>query len=222
MTHSWFPKVFERRKIRVREQKEGKRKWKRKAKLGIHLIKANHGITEGWEPLTMLPQIFLVSLVEAFIQPMDRKAKMKRKMSTTVRDIRKSTLRIVTQFNIEKFLFVTSTPRICHKALPGDRLVTLDAHNPLFFFAVYPHRWAVFPYPSGGRPKGSIEVKGSSLTPRPWLGAGTSEPTTLGEGFMAWEEEKTEGCQPDAALGPRGALDLGERGRLLKIRLIEW
>ena len=43
------------------------KKMKRKKELGIHLIKADHGITEGRERLVTLPQIFPVGLAEAFI-----------------------------------------------------------------------------------------------------------------------------------------------------------
>ena len=93
----------------------------------------DHGIIERMKPLATLPQIFLVGLAKAFIQPLDRKTKMKGKLSTTVRDICQPTLRIGTWVNTEKFLFATSTPSICHKALPEDRLVTLDPHSPLPF-----------------------------------------------------------------------------------------
>ena len=72
------------------------KKMKKKAELGFHLIKANHGITEGREPMAMLPQIFPVGLAEAFIQPLDRKTKMKGKLSATIRDICKLTLWINT------------------------------------------------------------------------------------------------------------------------------
>ena len=79
------------------KQAKGKGKnMKRKAELGIHLIKIDHGITEGRQPLAMLPQIFPVGLAEAFIQPLDKKAKTKGKMSAMVRDISKPTLLIGT------------------------------------------------------------------------------------------------------------------------------
>ena len=87
----------------------------------------------GREPLATLPHIFPVDLAEAFIQPLDRKTKTKGKMFAMVRDIHKLTLRIGTWVNTEKFLFATSAPRIFHKAFPGDRLVTFDAHIPLPF-----------------------------------------------------------------------------------------
>ena len=45
---------------------KGKEK-KKKAELGIHLIKMDHGIIKGREPLATLTQIFLVGLAEAFI-----------------------------------------------------------------------------------------------------------------------------------------------------------
>ena len=83
--------------------------------------------------MAMLPQIFPIGLTEAFIQPLDRKVKTKGKMSAMVCDIRKPTLHIGTQVNIEKFFSVTSAPRIFHKALPRDRLVTFEAHSPLLF-----------------------------------------------------------------------------------------
>ena len=112
-----------------------KMKRKRKAELGIHLIKADHGITEGREPLATQPQIFPVGLAKAFIQPLDRKMKKKGNVSATVRDICKPTLCIGTRVNTKKFLFAISTPRICHKALPEDRLVTFDVHS-LFLFSL--------------------------------------------------------------------------------------
>ena len=58
---------------------------------------------------------------------------MKGKLSAMIRNICKSTSWISTQVNTEKVLFATSTPYICYKALPRDRLITLNAHNPLPF-----------------------------------------------------------------------------------------
>ena len=138
---------------------------KRKVELGIHLIKENHGITKGRKPLATLPQIFPLSLIVAFIQPLDKKTKMKEKMSTTVYDIRKLTLRICTQVNTKKFLFATSALRICHKALPGDRQVSFDTHSPLpFALRTLVH----FPFSTWGTDsEGSIKVTGSSLVPWP-------------------------------------------------------
>ena len=109
-----------------------KRKGK-KMELGIHLVKTDHGATKGRETLTMLPQIIPISLAEAFIQPLDKKVKTKRKMRTMVFDIHKPTIRMDNQVNTEKFPLMTSMPRICHKALHRDRLSILDAHNPLSF-----------------------------------------------------------------------------------------
>ena len=47
--------------------KKTKGREKRKARSGIHLIKAGHGVTEGRESLTTLPQVLLINLTEAFI-----------------------------------------------------------------------------------------------------------------------------------------------------------
>ena len=91
---------------------KGKKIEKKKAQMEIHLIKANHGIIEGKEPLAMLPQIFPISLAEAFVQPLDRKMKTNGKMSTMVRDICKPTLRIDTWVNTEKFLFMTNASHL--------------------------------------------------------------------------------------------------------------
>ena len=77
--------------------------------MGIHLIKASHDIKEGKEPLTTLSHIFPIGLAEAFIQPLDRKAKMKENMSATVHNIRKPTLRIGTRVHTKQLLFVTSS-----------------------------------------------------------------------------------------------------------------
>ena len=71
-------------------------------KLGIHLIKANHGIIEGREPLTKLPQFLPIGLTEAFIQPLDRKTKIKGKLSAMIHDIYKLTRWINTWINPKK------------------------------------------------------------------------------------------------------------------------
>ena len=93
----------------------------------------DHGITKGKEPLTALPQIFPIGLDEASIQPLGKKMKTKWKLSATICDICKSTRWISTWVNLEKLHSATSVPSICHKALPEDRLVTLNAHNALSF-----------------------------------------------------------------------------------------
>ena len=197
---------------------------KKKAELGIHLIKANHGITEGREPMAMLPQIFLVCLAEAFIQPSNRKTKVKGKMSATVHDIRKPTFRIGTQVNIKKFLFGTNAPCICHRPSLGIDS-SLSMLTTRLLFHCEPSLAGCFPLStSEAGSEGSIEVTGSSLAPWPWLRVGISLPTTLSRGFTiatgvgttAGEKEEIGGCPPDATPRPQGTLDLGGRGRLLE------
>ena len=91
---SCLKKKYEGKKIEVGEKK--------KARSGIHLIKADHGVTKGGEPLTVLPQFFPISLTEILIQPLDRKTKTKRELSTMVRDIHKPTHQISIWVNSEK------------------------------------------------------------------------------------------------------------------------
>ena len=71
---SCLKKKYEGKKIEVGEKK--------KARSGIHLIKTDHGVTKGGE------------LTEILIQPLDRKTKTKRELSTMVRDIHKPTHQI--------------------------------------------------------------------------------------------------------------------------------
>ena len=61
------------------------------------MIKANHSLTEGSEPLTMLPQIFPIGLAETFVQLLDRKTKTKGKLSAMIRNICKPSDTLKTQ-----------------------------------------------------------------------------------------------------------------------------
>ena len=93
----------------------------------------DHGIPEGREPLTLLPQFLPIGLTEALIQPLDKKTKKKGKLSAMIYDIYKPTHRISTWVNPKKLLSVTNAPCISHEALPRDRLVSLDAYSQLPF-----------------------------------------------------------------------------------------
>ena len=83
---------------------------KKKVRLGVHLIKADHGVVERGEPLTVLPQFIPIGFTETFVPPLDGKTKMKREFSTTVCNVCKPTRPISTQVNCEKLLFATNAP----------------------------------------------------------------------------------------------------------------
>ena len=131
--------------------------------MGIHLIKANHSITEGRKPLTTLPQIFPVGLTEAFIQPLDRKAKTKGKMPATVCSIRKPNLLI------GGLILKNSSSQSARLASPlrpspaiDSSLSTFTAH---FLFRCESSSVVCFPLSTRGvDSKGSTKVTGSSLT----------------------------------------------------------
>ena len=95
----------------------------------------NYGIAKGGKPLTALPQFLPIGFTETFVQPLDRKAKTKknRELSTIVCDVRKLTRQISIKVNSEKVLLAVGSLRIRHKALLGNRLVSLNAHSPLPF-----------------------------------------------------------------------------------------
>ena len=73
------------------EGKKSKEEEKKKGRLVIYLIKANHGITKGGKPLTALPQFLPIGFTETFVQPLDGKMKAKRELSTIVCDDHKPT-----------------------------------------------------------------------------------------------------------------------------------
>ena len=87
---------------------------------------------------------------EAFIQPLDRKTKTKGKLSSMIRNIYKPTSRISTEVNPKQLIFATSALCIHHKALPGDRLVVLNAHD-LFSFVLETLFMGYFPLSSRGQ-----------------------------------------------------------------------
>ena len=122
---------YEGKKIEVGENK--------KVRLEIHLIKADHGVAKGEKPLIALPQLLPIGFTEKFVEPLDKKTKMKRELSTTVRDIRKPTHRISTQVNSEKLLFTTGVPLIHHEALLRNKLVALNTHSLLPFLKALLH-----------------------------------------------------------------------------------
>ena len=97
------------------------------------MTKVDHGVTKRRKPLTALTQFLPISFTKPFVQPLDRKTKPRRELSTMVRDIYKSTRRIGIQIDSEKLLFAVDVPRISHEAPLRNKLVALNAHNPLSF-----------------------------------------------------------------------------------------
>ena len=151
------------KRAKRRGKKIKKEKEKRKAELGIHWIKADHGITEGKEPLITLPQIFPVGLAEAFIQPLDRKVKMKGKKPIIVRDIHKSTLRSAPGLILKNS---SSRPACLASALrpsPGIESSHLMLTASFYFHSEPSLVNCLLLFTQGADSKGSIKVTRSSL-----------------------------------------------------------
>ena len=154
-----------------KEKDEGEKIEERgKARSRIHLIKVDHGITKVNEPLTVLPQFLLISFTKTFVQPLNRKTKINKELSATIRDICNLTRRICTGVNPKKLLFAISAPCIHHETLLGDRHDSLNAHSllPIVLKALLRGLFSLLHL------EGRVGMR-STLTLWPRLGSGASE-----------------------------------------------